>query len=57
MNPWEVQEALLMAQYGLQACDNLLPVFLAAADRESVAYFQGRRRHYLREIQKLEGGK
>ena len=54
MNPWELQGALEKARYGLQACRNLVQVFIASGDRESVAFFEARSRHWQREISKLE---
>ena len=48
---------LATARYGLQACRNLIQVFIASGDLEAQAYFIQRERHWRREISKLEASK
>ena len=54
---FDQQDALAKARYGLQACRNLIQVFIASQDFESQAYFIQRQRHYQRVLAKLESPK
>jgi len=51
---FELQEKRAMARHGLQACHNLLSIFIANGDAEAVHYFQLRLRFYRREIARME---